>query len=90
MLQIFYFLFQLETAYEVAVRDMPRNGIDIQWNKVINADQIEQSIAEIKVLLRTRIEFVLIFMVAASDMNCLFLVIVLQGQVHNVFDKCKL
>ncbi|CAB3996140.1 Hypothetical predicted protein [Paramuricea clavata] len=38
----------LETAYEVAVRDMARNGIDIQWNKVINADQIEQSIAEIK------------------------------------------
>ncbi|CAB4028482.1 gamma-aminobutyric acid type B receptor subunit 2-like, partial [Paramuricea clavata] len=38
----------LETAYEVAVRDMPSNGIDIQWNKVINADQIEQSIAEIK------------------------------------------
>jgi hypothetical protein len=43
----------LETAYEVAVRDMARNGIDIQWNKVINADQIEQSIAEIKVLFRT-------------------------------------
>ena len=29
---------------------MGRNGIDLEWNKVINADQIEQSITEIKVL----------------------------------------
>ena len=41
--------FQLESAYEVAVRDMTRNGIDLEWNNVISIDQIEQSIAEIKV-----------------------------------------
>ena len=41
--------FQLESAYEVAVRDITRNGIDLEWNNVISTDQIEQSIAEIKV-----------------------------------------
>ncbi|XP_028397789.1 gamma-aminobutyric acid type B receptor subunit 2-like [Dendronephthya gigantea] len=38
----------LESAYEVVVRDMARNEIDVEWNKVINAEQIEQSITEIK------------------------------------------
>ena len=47
---LFYFLLQLESAYEVAVRDLAKNGIDIQWNKIINADDIKQSITEIKVL----------------------------------------
>ena len=54
-------LFQLESAYEVAVRDMTRNGINLEWNKIINADQIEQSIAEIKVLACARFEPVFIW-----------------------------
>jgi hypothetical protein len=44
-------MFQLESSYEVAVRDMRRNGIDLGWNKVISAGGIEESIAEIKVIL---------------------------------------
>lgn len=43
-------VFQLESTYNVAVKNMGRNGIDLEWNKVISADQIEKSIAEIKVL----------------------------------------
>ena len=42
-------VFQLESTYNVAARDMARSGIHLEWNKIINIDQIEQSIAEIKV-----------------------------------------